>query len=73
MENKYNILKKDIQEIIDLMAENNDTEANNKLIIASELLDEILDHSDDDGDLIEISKFQVLINQLQQKIISRKK
>jgi hypothetical protein len=73
MENKYNSLKKDIQEIIDLMAENKDIEANGKLMIAGELLDEILDHSDDDDDLIEISKYQVLLNQLQQKIISRKK
>jgi hypothetical protein len=42
--------------------------ANNKLLEVSEKLDFLLDHSEEDEDLIEISKYQVLLNQLFQKI-----
>lgn len=71
MENKFGALKNQVQQIIDLIASHHDTEANHALLIASEMLDEILDHSDDDDDLIEVSKYQVLLNQLQQKLIAR--
>ena len=67
---KFDELKKGVQEIIDLIASKNAKEANNKLLEVSEELDELLDHTDDDEDLREISKFQVLLNQLQQKIVS---
>lgn len=67
---KFDELKKGVQEIIDLIASKNAKEANNKLVEVSEELDELLDHTDDDEDLREISKFQVLLNQLQQKIVS---
>lgn len=71
MENdKYNSLKTDVQEIIDLIAAKNAKEANNKLVEVSELLDEMLDTSDEDEELIEISKYQVLLNQLYQRIIA---
>lgn len=71
MENdKYSSLKTDVQEIIDLIAAKNAKEANNKLVEVSELLDEMLDTSDEDEDLIEISKYQVLLNQLYQRIIA---
>ena len=65
---KFDVLKKQMQEIIDLMAKKDFIEANYKLLDASEYLDEILDFSTDDNDLIEISKYQVLLNQLQQKM-----
>jgi hypothetical protein len=65
---KFTTLKSDVQEIIDLMANKQFIDANYKLLDAGEYLDELLDHSDDDDDLIEISKYQVLLNQLQQKI-----
>jgi hypothetical protein len=68
--NKFTDLKKGIQEIIDLIANRNAKEANNKLVEVSEVLDELLDYSEDDQDLIEISKYQVLLNQLHQSIIS---
>jgi len=68
--NKYTDLKKGVQEIIDLIADRNAKEANNKLVEVSEVLDELLDYSDDDEDLIEISKYQVLLNQLHQSIIA---
>ena len=65
---KFTSLKNDVQEIIDLMANKQFIDANYKLLDASEYLDELLDHSNEDTDLIEISKYQVLLNQLQQKI-----
>jgi hypothetical protein len=41
-------------------------EAINKLVDVSEELDELLDFSEEDEEL-EISKYQVLLNQLQQR------
>lgn len=67
-QNPFEQLKTQVQEIIDLMAQKQNREANNKLTEVSEALDELLDHSDEDEDLIEISKYQVLLNQLFQKI-----
>jgi molecular chaperone GrpE (heat shock protein) len=67
---KFDELKKGVQEIIDLIANKNAKDANNKLVEVSDELDELLDHTDEDVELREISKFQVLLNQLQQKIIS---
>jgi hypothetical protein len=68
--NKFADLKKGVQEIIDLIASRDGREANNKLVDVSEDLDELLDFAEEDEDLIEISKYQVLLNQLQQKIIA---
>lgn len=71
MENeKFILLNKNVQEIIDLIAAKNGNEANNRLAEVSEQLDDFLDFSDEDEDLIEISKYQVLLNQLHQKIIA---
>lgn len=67
-ESKYALLKQNVQEIIDLIVAKEAKEANNKLVDVSQQLDDLLDFSDDDEDLIEISKYQVLLNQLQQKI-----
>ena len=67
-QNPFDQLKIQVQEIIDLMAQKQNREANNKLTEVSEALDELLDHSEDDADLIEISTYQVLLNQLFQKI-----
>lgn len=69
-DNKFTDLKKGVQEIIDLIGARNAKEANNKLVDVSEVLDELLDYSEDDEDLIEISKYQVLLNQLQQSILA---
>ncbi|MGA9637036.1 hypothetical protein [Flavobacterium sp.] len=66
--NKFITLKNNVQEIIDLIATKNNIEAGNKLIIISEQLDEMLDFAEEDDDLIEISKYQVLLNQLFLKI-----
>lgn len=68
MENKFDDLKNEVQQIINLIAEKEYHRANEKLSDAGAALDEILDFSDDDEDLIEVSRYQVLLNQLQQKI-----
>lgn len=67
---KFESLKIGVQEIIDLIATKNGKEAINKLVDVSEELDELLDFTEEDDELIEISKYQVLLNQLQQKIIA---
>jgi hypothetical protein len=67
--NDFNLLQQEVQKIIDLIAAKNGKEANNKLVEISQQLDDFLDFSDDDADLIEISRYQVLLNQLHQKII----
>ena len=65
---QFEELKNGVQEIIDLIAVKDNKSANNKLLEVSDKLDELLDHTDEDEDLIEISKYQVLINQLFKKI-----
>ncbi len=65
---KFEDLKISVQEIIDLIAAKNNREANNKLLEVNETLDELLDHAEEDEDLREISRYQVLLNQLHVKI-----
>ncbi|WP_348811042.1 hypothetical protein [Flavobacterium maritimum] len=67
--NNFDDLKIGVQEIIDLIASRNGREANNKLAEVSEELDELLDYSEDDEDLMELSRYQVLLNQLHQRIV----
>lgn len=67
---KFSAIKNNVQGIIDLIASKNRNEANSKLLQVNEELDELLDFSNDDEDLIEISRYQVLLNQLHQKIIA---
>ena len=71
IEDKFTEIKKDIQLIIDNMAIRNFSEASIKLIEVSEDLDEMLDATDDEVVLIEISKYQVLLNHLQVKMSRR--
>ncbi len=66
--NDFNLLQQEVQKIIDLIAAKKAKEATNKLVEISQQLDDFIDFSDDDADLIEISKYQVLLNQLHQKI-----
>lgn len=68
--NKFTELKNGVQEIIDLIAEKKAKDANNKLVEVSGELDELFDFAEEDEDLIEISKYQVLLNQLHQRIIA---
>jgi mannitol/fructose-specific phosphotransferase system IIA component (Ntr-type) len=66
--NQFEELKNGVQEIIDLIAVNDNKSANSKLLEISEKLDDLLDHSEEDEDLMEISKYQVLLNHLFKKI-----
>ncbi|PWB23796.1 hypothetical protein [Flavobacterium sp. HTF] len=68
MNTKFEDLKASVQEIIDLIAAKNDREANNKLLEVNDVLDELLDFAEEDEDLREISRYQVLLNQLHVKI-----
>ncbi|MBP6587329.1 MAG: hypothetical protein KA208_04825 [Flavobacterium sp.] len=65
---QFEELRNGVQEIIDFIAAKDNRSANNKLLEVSEKLDDFLDHAEEDEDLVEISKYQVLINQLFQKI-----
>ncbi|TDD74395.1 hypothetical protein [Flavobacterium caseinilyticum] len=67
--NRFNEVKDGVQQIIDFIAEKNAKEANNKLADVSEELDELLDFAEEDEDLMEISRYQVLLNQLHQRIV----
>lgn len=62
------ILKSKIQLIIDAIALKKYDEATSLHTETSELIDLIIDHLDDDADLIEVSKYQVLINKLFEEI-----
>ena len=65
-------IKTQIQEIIDLMAQNDFFVANEKLITVNELLDELLDFAEDDEKVIELSQYQILLNHLQVKITEKR-
>jgi hypothetical protein len=65
---QFEELKKGVQEIIDFVTAKDNKSANNKLLEMSDTLDDLLDHTDEDEDLREISKYQVLLNQLFKKI-----
>ena len=67
--NKFTVLRDGVQEIIDLIAVKNADGANYKLAEVSDELDEMLDHAEEDEDLREISRYQVLLNQLHQRIV----
>ena len=71
MEDKFSEIKKDIQLIIDNMAINNFSEASIKLIEVSDDLDNMMDATDDEIVLREISKYQVLLNHLQIKMSTK--
>ena len=71
MEDKFSEIKKDIQLIIDNMAIKNFSEASIKLIEVSDDLDNMMDATDDEIVLREISKYQVLLNHLQIKMSTK--
>lgn len=68
MEKQFEELKNKVQMVIDLIGSGQHKEANNALVDASELLDELIDFVEEDEQIIEVSHYQVLLNQLQQKI-----
>ena len=64
MEDRFSEIKKNIQLIINNMAIKNFSEASIKLIEVSDDLDDMMDATDDEIVLREISKYQVLLNHL---------
>jgi hypothetical protein len=71
MEDRFSEIKKDIQLIIDNMAIKNFSEASIKLIEVSDDLDDMIDATEDEVVLREISKYQVLLNHLQIKMSTK--
>jgi hypothetical protein len=71
MEDQFTTIKKDIQLIIDYMAMNNFSGASIKLIEVSDDLDDMIDATEDEVVLREISKYQVLLNHLQIKMSTK--
>ncbi|MCU4188705.1 hypothetical protein M9Q43_05935 [Flavobacterium sp. HXWNR29] len=71
MEDRFSEIKKDIQLIIDNMAIKNFSEASIKLIEVSDDLDYMIDATEDEVVLREISKYQVLLNHLQIKMSTK--
>ena len=71
MEDRFSEIKKNIQSIIDNMAIKNFSEASIKLIEVSDDLDDMMDATDDEMVLREISKYQVLLNHLQIKMSTK--
>jgi hypothetical protein len=69
MENK-NILIFEIQKIIDFIAANQKQQANQKLVAVSQVLDDLLDTAEMDEELVELHKYQLVLNHLNNKINS---
>ena len=67
MENKDTLIL-EIQKIIDLMASNQKEQANQKLVEVSHVLDDIMDATENDEELVEFHKYQILLNQGKQKL-----
>ena len=66
--NKFGDIKSRVQEIIDFVAHNNYETAKIKIKEVSDTLDEILDVSPDEDDVMEISRYKILLNQLLRKM-----
>ncbi len=67
MENKESLIL-EIQKIIDFLALQQKDQANQKLLEVSNLLDDIMDATENDEDLVEFHKYQILLNHLNVKI-----
>ena len=67
MENKDSLIL-EIQKIIDFLALHQNDQANQKLLEVSNLLDDIMDATKNDEDLVEFHKYQILLNHLNVKI-----
>ena len=66
--NKFEALKSIFQEVIDFVSEKNAVEAQNKLVVAGDMLDEMLDLTITDDDLMTIRQYQMLHRQLEEII-----
>jgi hypothetical protein len=68
--NKFENLKISVQEIIDFIAAKKYSLAKSKLSEIRDVLNELLDLTDNEDELMEISRYQILLNQLFRKINS---
>ena len=68
MDDKFATIKNEIQLIIDAMAMKNFSEASSKLVEVSDFIDNLIDTTNEEIVLREISKYQVLLNHLQIKM-----
>jgi hypothetical protein len=66
---KFSTIKNNVQEIIFLIRDRNRLEAIKKLAEVSIQLQELLDHTEVDTEVIEISRYQLLLDQLNKRII----
>lgn len=67
-ENQFESIKNHVQDIIDLIVARENPKANIKIAEINQLLEELVDFSTNDEELIEISKFQLLLSQLKTRI-----
>jgi hypothetical protein len=65
---KFKAVHQQVQEVIDLIGRKNYNQAQIKINNTRELMDALLDFTTEDADLIEISKYQILLKQLSEKI-----
>ena len=67
-QDQLQFLHKEVQNIIDAMAVKEYKTANNKLVIITEIVEELIDTTIDDTLLIEFSKYQIVLQHLQKKL-----
>lgn len=68
---KFKAVHQQVQEVIDLIGHKNYTQAQIKINNTRELIDALLDFTNEDADLIEISKYQILTTQLEKSIAGK--
>ncbi|VXC39579.1 conserved hypothetical protein [Flavobacterium sp. 9AF] len=67
-QDKIEFLHREIQTILDAMAVKEYKKANNKLVIINDIIDELIDTTQDEAMLIEFSKYQIMLEHLQSKL-----
>ena len=71
MNDTFEKIKADIQLIIDAMAAQNFSDASIKLVAVSDELDDLIDTTEEEETMVEIAKYQVLLNHLQIKMSTK--
>ena len=71
MNDIFDKIKIDIQLIIDAMAVQNFSDASLKLVEVSDTLDDLIDTTEEEAMMVEIAKYQVLLNHLQIKMSTK--
>jgi polyhydroxyalkanoate synthesis regulator phasin len=67
MQINFTELKIRVQKVIDSLVAKDKKETALRLDEARELLEELTDYADNDEDLIELSRYRILLDQLEQK------